>query len=125
VLKGLNMKVEPEYHMNEQDVARLIAQGSLDEFLDALDFAPDGVLDLIKRLSISMPLMHVGKREALKKKTGLDIDAVLRNLKAEQEDEKPSIDDEAPKRRVQKDVPQGRRTTPQYNVVTKKEATSE
>jgi hypothetical protein len=79
-------------------------------------------MDLIKRMAISIPLMDMNKREALKKKTGLDVDAALRNIRAEKEDEKVSIDDSAPQRRVKKDEPAGRRTTtPKYNVVNKEE----
>lgn len=124
VLNNFNMRVEPEYHMSERDVAHVILHGSLDEFLDMLDFAPAGVIDLIKRLSISLPLTDYNKMEALKKKTGLDVEAALRNIRAEQEeDKKPSIDDSnaAPQRRVKKDVPEGRRTAPKYNVVSKGE----
>jgi hypothetical protein len=47
-------------------------------------------------MAISIPLMDMNKREALKKKTGLDVDAALRNIRAEKEDEKVSIDDSAP-----------------------------
>lgn len=128
VLNSFNMRVEPEYHMNEQQIAQLIARGSLDEFLDALDFAPDGVIDLIKRMSISMPLTDYNKIAALKEKTGLDVEAALKNIRAEKEDEKKSIDDSngAPQRRVKKDeVPEGRRTAPKYNVVSKDETVSE
>ena len=39
VISSFGMHVEPEYHMNEQQVANLILNGSLDSFLDALDFA--------------------------------------------------------------------------------------
>ena len=123
-LNSFNMRVEPEYHMSEQDIAKLMAKGSLNEFLDMLDFAPDGVIDIVKRMAISMPLMDLEKREALKKKTGLDVEAALRNIRAEkEEDEKPSIDDSKPaERRVKKDIPEGRRTTaPKYNVVSKEE----
>ena len=38
-INKFNMQVEPEYHMSEKDVAALITTGSLDAFLDALDFA--------------------------------------------------------------------------------------
>ena len=41
-------EVEPEYNFSEDDVRNLILTGSLDAFLDALDFAPAGVIDLIK-----------------------------------------------------------------------------
>ena len=128
VISSFGMHVEPEYHMNEQQVAQLIAHGSLDEFLDALDFAPDGVLDLIKRMSISLPLTDYNKMKALKDKTGLDVEAALKNIRAEKEEEK-TIDDSnaAPQRRVKKDaVPEGRRTAPtKYNVVNKEETVSE
>jgi len=36
--------------------------GSLDEFLDCLDFAPEGVTDLIKTLAVELPLNDVAKR---------------------------------------------------------------
>ena len=126
VLKTFNMNVEPEYYMSEADVAKMITSGSLDAFIDTLNFAPTGVIDLIKKLSISIPLVDIEKREALKKKTGFDVEAALRNIKAEQEDDKPkeTIDDEAPKRRVQ--APEGRRTTaPKYNVVKENSKSAE
>jgi hypothetical protein len=126
-LAGLH--VEPEYNMSEADVIKLIKEGSIDEFLDCLDFAPVGVIDLIKKFSISIPLYDMQKRAALKKKTGFDVDAALKNIAAEKEDEDGTIlKQAAPERRVKKDeVPAGRRTTPKYNVVTPKveEATAE
>lgn len=129
-INNLNMRVEPEYYMDERQVAQLLATGSLDQFLDTLDFAPEGVIDLIKRYAISMPLMDLQKREALKKKTGLDVTKALENIQAEKEDdEKKSIDDSrAPKQRrvKQEEAPAGRRTTaPKYNVVSKEETASE
>lgn len=129
-VNNLNMRVEPEYYMDERQVAQLLATGSLDQFLDTLDFAPEGVIDLIKRYAISMPLMDLQKREALKKKTGLDVTKALENIQAEKEDdEEKSIDDSrAPKQRrvKQEEAPAGRRTTaPKYNVVSKEETASE
>ena len=124
-LAGLH--VEPEYNMSEADVIKLIKEGSLDEFLDCLDFAPVGVIDLIKKFSISVPLYDMQKRAALKKKTGFDVDAALKNIAAEKEDEDGTIlKQAAPERRVKKEeVPAGRRTTPKYNVVTPKETTED
>lgn len=125
-VNSLNMRVEPEYYMNEAQVIDLLQNGSIDAFLDALDFAPEGVIDLIKRYSLSLPLMDIQKREALKKKIGIDVTKALENMQAEKEDdEKESIDDSrAPKQRrvKQEEAPAGRRTTaPKYNVVSKEE----
>lgn len=129
-VNNLNMHVEPEYYMNEAQVIDLLKNGSIDAFLDALDFAPEGVIDLIKRYSLSLPLMDIQKREALKKKIGIDITKALENAQAEKEDdEKESIDDSrAPKQRrvKQEETPAGRRTAaPKYNVVSKEETISE
>jgi hypothetical protein len=52
--------------------------GSLDEFLDCLDFAPEGVIDLIKTLAVELPLNDVAKREAILNKTGFNVDNAIR-----------------------------------------------
>ena len=125
---GLNP--QPEYHMSEQDIVNLMKNGSLDEFLDCLDFAPPGVIDLIKKLSVSLPLTDFQKVNALKSKTGFDCAAALRHVMEEKEDDgENTILKTQNERRVKKEeVPAGRRTTtPKYNVVTpteKKEVTT-
>lgn len=120
-LKKVGVHAEPEYYMSEADVVKLLKTGSLDEFLDCLDFAPAGIIDLIKRLSVSMPLTDIAKKDALLKKTGFDVDAAYKH---EKEDKDTSSDaTEAPKRRVNKEEKaDGRRTTaPKYNIVSMKE----
>nr|DAG21583.1 MAG TPA: hypothetical protein [Caudoviricetes sp.] len=62
VTKDLNIHREPEYNMSEAQVKELILNGSLDAFLDALDFAPLGVIDLIKDLSVKLPISDIHKR---------------------------------------------------------------
>ena len=64
---------EPEYNYTEEDIIRLIKTASLDEFLDALDFAPQGVIEMIKSLSISLPITDTMKIQAFKDKTGTDL----------------------------------------------------
>lgn len=121
--RDLGIHVEPEYHMSEGQIVELIKTGSLDAFLDCLDFAPVGVVDLVKKFSISVPLTDYDKRIALKEKTGLDVDAALKNIAAEQaEDEHKTA---ATSRRVQpveEQVPQGRRTSgSNYKVTSRAE----
>ena len=55
-IKKVGLNPQPEYHMSEKDIANLMINGSIDEFLDCLDFAPPGVIDLIKKMSVSLPL---------------------------------------------------------------------
>lgn len=83
----LNIRREPEYNMSEEQIVELITTGSLDAFLDCLDFAPIGVIDLLKKFSVSVPLTDYAKRTALKKKTGFDVDVAIKNLVSEKEEE--------------------------------------
>ena len=119
--QAAGIKTEPEYHMREADVANLITSGSLVAFLDALDFAPIGVIDLIKKLSITIPMVDIQKRKALKEKTGFDVEAALKHNEEDKEDDQKTILKQTNgERRVKPDVaPAGRRTTPKYNIVTK------
>ena len=119
-IQQANIKVEPEYHYSEADVINLIKNGSLDSFLDALDFAPIGVIDLIKKLSIDVPLTDIQKRQALKAKTGFDVEAALKHQLEDQEDTQTTILKQSGERRAQPEgVPAGRRTVPKYNIVSK------
>ena len=123
VVADLNIPAEPEYWMNEAQVRDLLLTGSLDAFLDALDFAPEGVIDLIKKYAVSLPLNDMAKREALKKKTGFDTTAAVQHIQEERETDE-DVKTEAPKRRVQpkKEASElARRSTTNYKVVTKQE----
>lgn len=82
VLKeGLNIQPEREYYLKEADVDKWMSTCSLDEFKDALDFAPEGVKDLIKSHAVSLPLNDVSKCEALKEQLGFDCMAAIKNEK--------------------------------------------
>lgn len=119
VTDALNIQTEIEYYMNEDNVRDLILKGSLDQFLDCLDFAPEGVLEMIKKLAIELPMNDVEKREALKKKTGLDVDSAIKNKMAEMVDEGAPATSEAPHRRVQEtanEAPVRRTEAPKYTV---------
>ena len=113
----LGINREPEYDLSEQQIVDLMTKGSLDAFLDCLDFAPVGVIDLIKKFSVSLPLNDIDKRDALKKKTGFDVTVALANIQKEKEDmDVPTV--ESKERRVKiESAPEGRRTIPKYNVV--------
>ena len=88
VVKELLGQVEPEYSYIKEDIIKLMKNGSLDEFLDCLDFAPQGVKDLIKTLSVELPLNDVAKREAILDKLGFNVDNAIRIRKETAEPEK-------------------------------------
>lgn len=100
-----------EYNFSEQDVKNLLTTGSLDAFLDCLDFAPVGVIDLVKKYAVDLPLTDTTKLEALKEKTGFNAAAALQHVREEKED---GGEEEAPKptRRVVAKTPGRRVVTP-------------
>lgn len=121
VTDNLNVHREVEYDMSETQIRDLLTHGSLDAFLDALDFAPIGVIDLIKTMSVSLPLEDYNKRKALLEKTGFDVDKAVANLQAEKAEEKTAATESAAptERRVKPVAQTGRRTAPNYKVVAK------
>lgn len=124
VLENLNIAPEPEYYMSEKEIQEMLESGSIDAFLDCLDFAPLGVIDLIKKYAVELPLNDYNKRRIIKEKLGFDVDAAIKNNEASKEEVKKT---EAPTRRVvekKEETAQNapaRRTTPKYNIVNKQE----
>ena len=107
-------EVEPEYSYTEDDIINLMKNGSLEQFLDCLDFAPGGVKDLIKSLSVKLPLNDVAKREAIFNKLGFNVDNAIRIQKQVAE---PVTEQTVMRRRVQKD--QTKSTTTGRRVIKK------
>ena len=101
--------------MNENNVIELLKHGSLDEFLDCLDYAPEGVIELIKKFAVQLPLDNYEKRQALKTKTGFDVDAAVANSGLEPD----AKQEEEIKQAVEQKPAGGRRTVAtKYKVVT-------
>ena len=59
----------------------------MDEFLDCLDFAPQGVIDLIKEYAVTLPLNDVAKREVLLDKFDYDVNKIIEVRRASIEEE--------------------------------------
>ena len=88
-IKALNLHIEPEYYYSEKEIIHLMQEGSLDEFLDCLDFAPQGVIDTIKDIAVKLPLNDVPKRKALMDKTGFNVDKAIEMKEEPKEEELP------------------------------------
>lgn len=114
-------EVEPEYFLDKEGVIELLKNGSVDQLLDCLDFAPQGVIELVKQQAIDLPVFDARKRKAIKDKTGLDVDMALVHIQQAAEDDDEIVSDEPKQRRVSTtQATNGRRSTPNYKVVTPK-----
>ena len=120
----LSDDVEPEYYYGEEEIKKLLLTGSNDQLLDCLEFAPEGVIGLVKDLAVSLKINDISKRNIILEKTGFNVtNAITINeetVEGEGEETKSSrrsapvtVDkgEKAPKRRTA--APQ------QYNVVSK------
>ena len=102
---------EPEYFYTEQDIARLMREGSLDEFEDCLNFAPIGVLELIKQVAVALPLNDVAKRDLIQKKLNFSVAGAIELAKTDEVEvveapkrkaAVPKVEDKKPVRKVVK-----------------------
>ena len=79
--------VEPEYHYTEEEIKKLLLYGTMDQFMDCLDFAPQGVIDLLRNLAVELQVSDINKREAIKTKTGFDVTKAIEINKVTVEEE--------------------------------------
>ena len=68
---------EPEYYYSKEDIYNLMVTGTLDQFLDCLDFAPESVKEMIKDMAVDLPLNDIKKREAILDKLGFDVSKAI------------------------------------------------
>lgn len=111
-IKELIGMIEPEYFYTEQDIVRIMQNGSLDEFEDCLNFAPLGVLELIKQVAVSLPLNDVAKRDLIQKKLDFSVSGAIELAKVDEAEPVkeapkrkaavPKMEDKAPVRKVVK-----------------------
>ena len=125
VLEELGVKAEPEYFLTEDQVIDLIKNGSIEAFLDCLDFAPDGIINLIKKYAVELPMNDAQKRRALKAKTGFDVDAAVKNSEPDINPSDTILANPNAERRVkpaeEAPAPAERRVAPKYNVIKKED----
>ena len=83
--------VEPEYNYTEKEIKEILLNGSMDQLMDTLDFAPEGVIDLIKDLAIKLEIPDVRKRNAISERTKCDISKAIEITQlSKNQDEEPN-----------------------------------
>lgn len=124
-LEELNISVQPEYYYTEEEIKELLTAGSLDQLEDTLNFAPDGVIEIIKDMAVKMELPDTRKRKMISEKTGFNIDNAIRVNVVMAEDQikdehSEPIERKASPINVESDTPQ-RKAAPikKYKVVTR------
>lgn len=81
IIEELDVPTEPEYFYTKDEVKTLLTSGTLDQLSDCLNFAPQGVLDLIKSLAVSLPLNDIAKANLIEEKLGFNVLNAIENSK--------------------------------------------
>ena len=68
-----------EYTWTEEDIRRVLTEGDMDELLDALDFAPEGIVEELARKAVEWKIPDNNKIKAISEATNLDIASQIRN----------------------------------------------
>lgn len=99
----MNQKPELEYFMTADQIKTWLPTCSLDQLLDALDFAPEGVLTLIKKYAVELPLNDMNKANAIKKKLKFDVIKAIELDKTSKEEDKVPLEEKKERRVVLND----------------------
>lgn len=87
----MNREIAPEYWLDEKNLSGWMVSCSLDEFKDCLDFAPEGVKELIKEYAVKMPLNDNAKREAILEMLNFNVSsAIAHDAEARSDDQATS-----------------------------------
>lgn len=121
----LNVETEPEYFYTEAEIKKLLLEGSIDQLKDCLEFAPEGVIEIIKKMAVEMKLPNTDKRQVISEMTGFNIDnAININKIMDASEDKKEEKKETRRRTTPLETSEGvspkRRTDlPTYNIVNK------
>lgn len=121
-LRELNPDYEPEYFYTEEDIKKLLLTGTQAEFLDCLDFAPEGVIELLKQLAVKLEINDLAKRNAIMDKTGFNVTRAIEINHESKEVEESEVNTKqrraaAPKVNTAEPEAVGRRTAaPKYGI---------
>lgn len=118
-LSYLNLHTEPEYFYTEKEIKELLLQGSLEQLEDCLNFAPEGVLDLIQSIAIDIKLPDVRKRDLIFKKTGFNISNALTVNQVLEGDNAQVVEEKKTRKAAPIKTAPERKTTPKYVKVEK------
>lgn len=81
LMKELGIDIQEEYFYSPKVIKYILKEGELDLLEDTLNFAPMGVVDLIKRLSIELKISDKNKLDMIKKITGSNVEMMIESKK--------------------------------------------
>jgi hypothetical protein len=81
----------PEYQYGIEEVKYLLYEGTVEQLMDAIDYAPQGVLDLIKQLAVKKMPDKTDKIEVINKKFNINLLTIVQNATLEEDAEEKTV----------------------------------
>ena len=97
---GVDVDNTPEYNWGRKEVVDCLNNANIDVLLDALDFAPEGIKQLIEDVAVEIEVVDTNKRKAISEKLGCDIDAMITNKHLAEKEDEPEEDKKPARRRA-------------------------
>lgn len=113
-------ELPPEYKYGEAEIDYLLHAGTNEQLFDALDYAPEGVLQMIRAMAIKNKPDTTAKVEAINKKFNIDLLTVIKNAEDNGDSDNNSETTQARRSAPVELSPEQKKSTSKYKVVDKK-----
>lgn len=121
-LDYLDLHPEPEYFYTETEIKDLLLNKDPDYLEDCLNFAPQGVIDLVKQMAVKLEVPDTRKRKLILDKTGFSVDNALNvNKILEEDEEKDKKVPEKTERKIKRDAEDTSEAKPARKIILPKE----
>lgn len=121
-LDYLDLHPEPEYFYTETEIKDLLLNKDPDYLEDCLNFAPQGVIDLVRQMAVKLEVPDTRKRKLILDKTGFSVDNALNvNKILEEDEEKDKKASEKIERKIKRDAEDTSEAKPARKIILPKE----
>lgn len=101
-----------EYNWTVEDVDKALMTDPIEVLEDAMDFAPDGIKEMIAKRAVELEIPDSNRRKVISDNSQYDIDTMIKNKQAINADADASTEKKAPaRRRAASTTTKSRRTT--------------
>lgn len=84
---GIDVEEQVEYNWTSEDIDRVLIEGTYDELMDAMDFAPEGIKQQLAARAVQLQINDSNKRKIISDNSPYDIDAQIKNVEKATENE--------------------------------------
>ena len=85
IRKALNLPTDVEYTYDEDDIEKLIKEGTREQLEDAVEFGPYGMKEIMRKKAVDLKIDSSSRKELIGEVLGIDLDLIYDNEADEEE----------------------------------------